>query len=110
MLEWRRLVSADDALLPAPVRYELLSGTRDDRAFEEVLLRLRPMASAPVETGDVEEAARCRNACADRGIAASPIDMFLCAMALRRGCALFTTDGDFERYARVLPIRLHSPR
>jgi hypothetical protein len=31
-------------------------------------------------------------------------------MANRREWHVFTTDGDFKRYAKILPIRLYEPR
>jgi len=40
----------------------------------------------------------------------SPTDFLLCAVALRRGFAILTTDGDFAAFARLLPLRLHPPR
>ena len=32
---------------------------------------------------------------------------FLCAAAERRGLSIFTTDADFTRFAKILPIELH---
>jgi predicted nucleic acid-binding protein len=107
--EWRRLVSEGNAVLPAPVRYEILSGLAHETAFERIRGLLRPMPEARFETADFEEAARCRTRCASAGLAAAPIDMFLCALSIRYGVPIFTTDRDFERYARVLPVRLHAP-
>jgi predicted nucleic acid-binding protein len=34
----------------------------------------------------------------------------LCAVALRLNAGILTTDQDFERFARILPIKLHAPR
>ena len=110
LAEWRRLVAEGDAVLPAPVRYEILSGLAHETAFERVRGFLRPMAELDFGTADFEEAARCRTACEAAGFATAPIDMFLCALSLRYGAPIFTTDRDFERYARVVPIRLHRPR
>jgi hypothetical protein len=45
-----------------------------------------------------------------KGIQSSNTDFLICAAAVRRGCAIFTTDGDFEQFATVLPMRLHEPR
>ncbi len=55
----------------------------------------------------MDEAARCFNRCRDRGLAATPTDMLLCAACIEHDVALLTTDADFTRYARLLPIRLH---
>ncbi|MGH9549894.1 MAG: PIN domain-containing protein [Terriglobales bacterium] len=47
------------------------------------------------------------NTCRARGIAGSAIDFLICAVAHLRQWEVFTTDRDFARYSKVLPIRLH---
>ena len=37
-------------------------------------------------------------------------DFLLCAAALRRELSIYTTDGDFKHYSRVLKVQLHEPR
>ena len=37
-------------------------------------------------------------------------DLLICAVAVRHGLKIFTTDTDFAAYARHLPIKLHLPR
>jgi hypothetical protein len=61
-------------------------------------------------TEDHEEAARLYNACRRAGIVGSIVDMLICASAVRHDLAIFTTDRDFDRYAKHLPLRLHRPR
>jgi hypothetical protein len=34
----------------------------------------------------------------------------ICAVALRRDLAIFTTDGDFKHFARTLRFELHQVR
>jgi predicted nucleic acid-binding protein len=48
------------------------------------------------------------NQCRTRGIAGSVVDFLICTAARRRGWTLLTTDRDFQNYASVLPLRLHS--
>jgi len=55
---------------------------------------------------DYEEAARAKNQCRSSGIAASPVDMLICAVALRHDWEIFTEDPDFSHYRRALAIRL----
>ena len=62
---------------------------------------------ASLESSDYEEAARMHNQCRNRGIAGSAIDFLICAVAGRRGWQVFTTDRDFERYQRVLGVKLY---
>jgi predicted nucleic acid-binding protein len=44
----------------------------------------------------------------DEAAQAPAVDMLICAVALRRGMSIFTTDPDSDKYAGVLAIRLHS--
>ena len=92
------------------IRQELLSGIRDEKTFDRVRQRLRPFKDEILEAGDYEEAARCHNTCRAKGVSGSAIDFLLCAAALRRDLSIFTTDRDFKRYARQLPLQLHAPR
>ena len=48
------------------------------------------------------------NACRSAGIAADAIDMTICAAAHVHGTSIFTTDPDFPRYAKHLPITLYA--
>ena len=105
--EWARLVSSGEAALAGPIRQEVLSGIRSAEAFaalQEQLGNFRYLAIVP---GDYDRAAGFFNECRAAGIAATAIDMLLCAIAHRHEVAIFTTDGDFAHYADLLPIRLH---
>jgi predicted nucleic acid-binding protein len=108
--EWRHLVGEHRAVLCGPIRLEVLSGISDAGAFESLKTRLRWFPDESLHADDFEEAARGWNACRSAGIAATHADMVVCALAVRLGGPIFSTDGDFVRYARVLPIRLHRPR
>jgi len=69
-------------------------------------LRLFPDARLEIE--DYETAAETGNVCPGDGVAGGPVDFLLCAVALRRGRAIYTSDRDFERYAKHAPIVLFS--
>lgn len=103
------LIRDDRAMMIGPVRQEILSGLRSEAQFERLRERLADFTDESLNTMDFEEAARGFNRCRSAGIAGSPIDLLLCAVALRRGAAIFTIDLDFEQYARVLGFRLHQP-
>jgi predicted nucleic acid-binding protein len=103
------LIADDRVVMIGAIRQELLSGVRDDASFERLRERLRDFDDEPLTTDDFEEAARACNACRRAGLAGSAIDLLICAVALRRGIAVFTTDKDFVRYARVLRLKLHEP-
>ena len=92
------------------VRQELLSGVRTEADFEGLRQRLEPFEDESLSAPDFEEAARCHNRCRSKGVAGSAVDFLICSVALRRDLAVLTTDKDFTRYARQLPLRLHKPR
>jgi predicted nucleic acid-binding protein len=103
-----RLIADDDAVMIGPVRQELLSGVRDGAAFDRLRRSVRAFSDLPIVARDYEIAARCFNACRSRGIQGSNTDFLICAVALRHQMQVFTTDRDFESFARVLPISLYA--
>lgn len=107
--EWATLIRHRRVVMVGPVRQELLSGVRDPGAFERLRDRLRAFPDEPLTTEDYERAAYSHNRCRASGIAGSAVDFLLCAVALRLGTPVFTTDLDFVTYARVLPLALHRP-
>jgi predicted nucleic acid-binding protein len=95
------------AQLVGVVRQELLSGIREEERFRKLRDYLRAFDDPPLETGDHEQAAQMHNRCRARGIAGSAFDFLICAMASRRNWQIFTTDQDFERYRRVLGLKMY---
>src|SRR6266699_4595430 len=102
------LIRDGRAQLVGVVRQELLSGIREEERFRKLSDYLRAFDDPPLETGDYEEAAQMHNRCRARGIAGPAIDFLICAMAARRNWQIFTTDQDFERYGRVLGVKLYA--
>jgi predicted nucleic acid-binding protein len=91
-----------------PIRQELLSGIREEAQFRKLRDYLRAFPEHALEAVDYEEAAHMNNRCRARGVTGSAIDFLICAAAHRRSWAILTTDLDFQNYASVLPLRLHS--
>jgi predicted nucleic acid-binding protein len=106
--EWRQLVMDGKACIAGIIRQEVLSGIRDPRSFEALRARLRAFDDVPAGPEDHERAASYFNACRSRGVTPTAFDVLICALATRNHLAIFTTDKDFVRYARVLPIRLYA--
>jgi len=100
------LIRDGRAQLMGVIRQELLSGVRETARFDRLRSYLRAFEEPELEIRDYEEAAQMHNQCRARGIAGSAIDFLICAVALRRGWQVFTTDRDFERYTRVLAVKL----
>jgi predicted nucleic acid-binding protein len=106
--EWKTLVSDGRAKLAGIIRQEVLSGIRDARDFERLRERLAAFDDVPADTTDHERAASYFNACRAKGVTPTSFDVLICALAARHGLAIFTTDTDFSRYAKIVPIRLHA--
>ncbi|MEY4545727.1 MAG: hypothetical protein RL685_1922 [Pseudomonadota bacterium] len=92
------------------IRQELLSGIKVKSQFELLRDHLRAFSDLALESADYEEAAEAFNRCRERGIQGSNTDFLICSAALRRELAVYTTDKDFLRYAKVLDLELHEPR
>jgi predicted nucleic acid-binding protein len=90
------------------VRQELLSGIKTKQQFENLREILDAFPDVEIAPRDYIEAAKLGNACLAKGVAPSVVDMLLCAVANRQGWEIFTTDPDFERYSKILEVRLHS--
>jgi predicted nucleic acid-binding protein len=103
----RELVRDGRAQIMGSVRQELLSGIRVEETFRRVRDALRAFDEPRLRIEDYEEAARISNTCRARGIAGSAIDFLICAVAHLRRWEVFTTDRDFVRYSKVLPLRLY---
>lgn len=108
--ELTNLVKEGRARIIGLLRQELLSGIKAASQYEKLRTVLRSFPDEPVTTDDYEAAAKAGNDCRNRGVAVSVSDMLICAIAVRRDWPVFTTDPDFNSYARVLPLKLHAPR
>lgn len=100
----------DDGLIAiiGPIRQELLSGIREAAQFEQVREYMRGFLDTEISVDDYETAAMFFNRCREKGVRRSHTDFLICAIAVRRDLSIFTTDGDFPHYAKVLPITLYT--
>jgi len=105
--EWIRLVTSGLATLIGPIRQEILSGIRNEKAFEAIRSQLSDFRYLEITLGDYDRAACFFNQCRSKGLVGSPVDMLICAVASRHKFPIFTTDKDFERYLEHLSIQLH---
>lgn len=108
--ELAELLQARRAHLIGPIRQEVLSGLREEAQFLRLRDLLRPFPEPELIPEDYELAAEYSNRCRASGIAGSPTDFLICAVAARRDWQIFTADRDFSGYARHLPIALYKPR
>lgn len=108
--ELTSLIQEGRARIIGLVRQELLSGIKTSSQYEKLLGVLRSFPDEPIATADYEAAAKAGNDCRARGIAVSVSDILICAIAIRRDWSIFAADPDFKSYARILPLKLHTPR
>src|SRR6201984_986383 len=108
--ESSELIREGRARMIGLVRQELLSGIKATEQYEKLRLHLRSFPDQVVDTSDYEEAAKAGNRCRAKGVVVSIVDILLCAVANKRLWGIFTTDPDFSSYAKVLPLRIYTPR
>ena len=103
----RLLIDQGRVAIIGPIRQELLSGIQHADAFQRLRDHLRGFEDEQLEVADFERAAEHFNACRGKGVQGSNTDFLICAMAERRDLPILTTDADFDRFARILPITLY---
>lgn len=108
--ELTSLIQEGRARIIGLVRQELLSGIKAASQYEKLRTVLRSFPDEPVTTDDYEVAAKASNDCRARGVAVSVSDILICAIALSRDWSIFATDPDFNSYAKILPLKLRTPR
>lgn len=108
--ELRRLIAAQVVEIIGPIRQEVLSGVRDQGQFDRLQTHLADFIDVPLAAEDYVTAAKFFNLCRAKGIQGSNTDFLICAVAVRHDLSVFTTDGDFLRCAKCLPIVLHEVR
>ena len=105
--ELQQLIEEGRVALLGPIRQEILSGLRDTRQLDELRSKLRAFPDVEISTTDYETAASYYYTCGANGVQGSHTDFLICAVASARGHSVFTTDVDFARYARFVPVALH---
>jgi predicted nucleic acid-binding protein len=108
--ELRNLILEHRVEIIGPIRQEILSGMREEALFERLEKQIAAFPDILLETADHTMAAKCFNTCRAHGIQGSNTDFLICAAAVRRDLAIFTTDRDFPLFAKHLPIVLHRTR
>jgi hypothetical protein len=106
--EVAKLIRADLVQLLGPIRQELLSGAQPQERFNQLKEYLRFPPNLITEEADDETAASFYNVYRSNGLQGTSTDLLICAVAVRRRMRIFTTDTDFTRFAKYLPIDLHT--
>jgi predicted nucleic acid-binding protein len=107
--ELRGLIEDHRVQMIGPIRQEIFSGIRSESQFNSLKKYLFGFADLPILTEDYILAARYFNLCRSKGIQGSNTDFLMCAASVRNELPIYTTDNDFELFAKHIPIRLHKP-
>ncbi len=108
--EVARPVREDAMQMLGPIRQELLSGAQPQQRFDQLKEYLRFYPHLPLDEEDDKRAAHYYNLCRNQGVQGTSTDLLICAAAVRRKLKIFTTDSDFDSFARHLPLALHAVR
>jgi predicted nucleic acid-binding protein len=102
LVELRKVVQSTQAAILGPIRQEVLSGIRDKTQFVKTQSLLDPFPDEEIVTDDYVEAARLFNLCQGRGVQCGPVDILICAVAIRNSYGVMTNDQGLRRCMSVL--------
>ncbi|MGD8304026.1 MAG: PIN domain-containing protein [Desulfobacterales bacterium] len=105
--ELQNLIHDHRVEMMGPIRQEILTGIRSKSQFKKLQDHLKSFPDLPILTEDYVSAARYFNFCRSKGIQGSNTDFLICSVAVRNKFSIYTTDRDFERFSKHLPIALH---
>ena len=108
--EFQELVKELRVQMIGPIRQEVLSGIRTNAQFSKLRDHLRAFPDLELTPSDYERAAEMLNRARSQGIQGSNTDFLICAISARHKFPVFTTDKDFPRFQKHIPIQLHVPR
>lgn len=106
----KRLIEDQRVLMIGAIRQEVLSGYSDLNRFAVLEKKLAAFKNTAIVDDDYIQAALFSNVCRQKGIQGSHTDFLICAVAVRTGAEIFTSDKDFELYQKHVPINLFSLR
>lgn len=100
------LINGQNVCMLGPIRQEILSGIKDDQQFEKLRDYLSAFDDFTISIRDYEKAAEFYNSCRAKGIQGSNTDFLICAVSVNNRYPIFSSDKDFVRFSRYLPIVL----
>ena len=98
----RHAIQDGKAAIIGPIRQEILSGIRDKAHFSKTKGLLDPFVDEEIVASDYLEAARLYNLCRDHGVECGPLDILICAVAVRNHYDILTSDAGLGRCIAVL--------
>ena len=85
-----------------PIRQEILSGIKEQSQFVRLRTTLAAFRDESIATTDYEEAARFYNICRSRGVQCGPIDILICAVAVRRKWNVLANDARLNQCLQII--------
>ena len=95
-------ISDGRVVMIGPIRQELLSGIKEQAQFEKLRNALAPFRDEPIDTPDYEEAARLYNVCRTQGVECGPVDILICAVAVRRKWSVLANDARLNQCLQIV--------
>ncbi|MBI3615599.1 MAG: PIN domain-containing protein [Candidatus Omnitrophica bacterium] len=102
------LLQRDLAAVTSPILFELLQGARSGDQFRQMHQHLSSLHQFPVTEADWLKAAQWAHRLRSRGVTAKTVDFLIAYKAMRHKLTLLHADGDFDRLARVVPLKVES--
>ena len=102
----RALDDNDDIVVLGVILQEVLQAFRHPATAARVARYFEPFPILILRRRDYVDAARLHRRCAAKGISASTIDCQIAAASIASESALLTADRDFERIAKLAPLKL----
>jgi predicted nucleic acid-binding protein len=90
-----------------PIRQELLSGIKEQAQFEKLRTALAAFRDEAIDTRDYEEASRGYNLCRAQGVQCGPVDILICAVAVRSQWTVLANDARLNQCLRI--VAAHRP-
>ena len=105
--ELHRLIAENQVVIPGFIRQEILAGVTSQDQLETLREAFRPFTAPEPTLEDYETAAIFYHTCRRQNLKTSMPDTLLCALSIRLGLRIFTTDKHFFLLQKHIPIHLH---
>ncbi len=102
----KRLIEEQRIVLIGPIRQEILSGIKHKTQFDRLKGYLRAFPDLVLDVSHYELAASFFNSCRAKGVQGSNTDFLICAVSHLEKVKIFTNDGDFRLYKKVIEVDL----
>jgi predicted nucleic acid-binding protein len=100
-------ISDGRVVMIGPIRQELLSGIKEQSQFERLRTALEAFRDETIATPDYEAAARFYNLCRSHGVECGPVDILICAVAVRHKWSVLANDARLNQCLQIIVADRH---